>query len=300
MLSQRAIGRARTACKRYSTARNLRSVPTLPDASIDTFRQQAFEPATPALFPRGTFNHVPAIGKWFSKASGNGNSALEINRSYLSNYASTLVPIEITNQDNFARIEQPLSFFLECVYSHPSTSTYRSRPSRYFSAFVPGAKAVKKPKRQRSNDFFFFSASTPLLAPPTANVYLAQASLSDLPKGLREDVPTPELVLNAGKGDVYNSSIWLGLAPTYTPLHRDPNPNLFVQLAGRKTVRLYQPKVGHGIFAKVQERIGGSANAAIRGEEMMQGAEKKALEEEVWGGRDDARPTREACWEVEV
>ncbi|KAI7632692.1 hypothetical protein KC319_g16127, partial [Hortaea werneckii] len=118
MLSQRAIGRARTACKRYSTARNLRSVPTLPDASIDTFRQQAFEPATPALFPRGTFNHVPAIGKWFSKASGNGNSALEINRSYLSNYASTLVPIEITNQDNFARIEQPLSFFLECVYSH--------------------------------------------------------------------------------------------------------------------------------------------------------------------------------------
>merc|ERR1711939_1149989 len=167
----------------------------------------------------------------------------------------------------------------------PSTSTYRSRPSRYFSAFVPGAKAVKKPKRQRSNDFFFFSASTPLLAPPTANVYLAQASLSDLPKGLREDVPTPELVLNAGKGDVYNSSIWLGLAPTYTPLHRDPNPNLFVQLAGRKTVRLYQPKVGHGIFAQVQERIGG--------------AEKKALEEEVWGGSHEAPQRRDACWEVE-
>merc|ERR1711939_126191 len=256
MLSQRAIGRAALACKQYSTARNLRSVPTLPDASIDTFRQQAFEPATPALLPRGTFNHVPAIGKWFLKASGKGSSALEINRSYLSNYASTLVPIEITNQDNFARIEQPLSFFLD--------------------------------------------ASTPLLAPPTANVYLAQASLSDLPKGLREDVPTPELVLNAGKGDVYNSSIWLGLAPTYTPLHRDPNPNLFVQLAGRKTVRLYQPKVGHGIFAKVQERIGGSANAAIRGEEMMQGAEKKALEEEVWGGSDDGRRMRDEALEEEV
>ncbi|KAI7188379.1 cytochrome P450, partial [Hortaea werneckii] len=127
---QRAIGRAALACKQYSTARNLRSVPTLPDASIDTFRQQAFEPATPALLPRGTFNHVPAIAKWFLKASGKGSSVLEINRSYLSNYASTLVPVEITNQDNFARIEQPLSFFLECVYSHPSTSTYRSRPSR--------------------------------------------------------------------------------------------------------------------------------------------------------------------------
>jgi len=300
MLSQRAIGRVKTACRQHSTARNLRSVPTLPDASVDTFRQQAFEPAKPALLPRGTFNHVPAIEKWFLKPSSKKSGALEINRSYLSNYASTIVPIEITNQDNFARIEQPLSFFLECVYSHPSTSTYRSRPSRYFSAFVPGAKAVRKSKRQRSDDFFFFSASTPLLAPPTANVYLAQASLSDLPKGLRDDVPTPDLVLKAGKGDVYNSSIWLGLAPTYTPLHRDPNPNLFVQLAGRKTVRLYQPKVGHGIFAQVQERIGGSANAAIRGEEMMQGAEKKALEEEVWGGSHEAPQRRDACWEVEV
>lgn len=47
-------------------------------------------------------------------------------------------------------------------------------------------------------------------------------------------------------------------------------------------MRLVPPEVGRGIFARVQEKIGGEANAVVRGEEMMQGAEKKALEAEVW------------------
>jgi hypothetical protein len=33
----------------------------------------------------------------------------------------------------------------------------------------------------------------------------------------------------------------IGHPPTYTPLHRDPNPNIFVQLAGEKVVRLLAP-----------------------------------------------------------
>ena len=104
---------------------------------------------------------------------------------------------------------------------------------------------------------------------------------------MQNDVPTPSLVLSAGKGDIYDSSIWLGHAPTYTPLHRDPNPNLFVQLAGTKIVRLFKPSVGNDIFAKVQEKIGGEASAALRGEEMMKGLEKRVLEREVWGETDE-------------
>jgi len=96
---------------------------------------------------------------------------------------------------------------------------------------------------------------------------------------------------------VYDSSIWLGQAPTYTPLHRDPNPNLFVQLAGKKYVRLFKPDIGRAIFARVQESIGGSASATMRGEEMMQGAEKKALDVEVW--QDDAHYASSA-WEAEL
>jgi len=123
-----------------------------------------------------------------------------------------------------------------------------------------------------------------------ATVYLAQASLSDLPKGLAADVPTPEIVLRAGKGDIYDSSLWIGRAPTYTPLHRDPNPNLFVQLAGTKRVRLFRPEVGGEIFARVQRIVGGAGSATMRGEEMMMGEERRVLEEAVWEGKHQVVP----------
>jgi hypothetical protein len=84
--------------------------------------------------------------------------------------------------------------------------------------------------------------------------------------------------------------VWIGHPPTYTPLHRDPNPNLFVQLAGEKVVRLLAPDEGQSVFAAVRAQLGksgGRGAAAIRGEEMMQGGERALLDEAVWG--DDER-----------
>lgn len=91
------------------------------------------------------------------------------------------------------------------------------------------------------------------------------------------------LVKAAGKGDIYDANIWVGQPPTYTPLHRDPNPNLFVQLASSKRVRLYEPSIGAGIFRDVQRSIGQHSQANLRGEEMMDGPERTALDEAVWG-----------------
>lgn len=133
-------------------------------------------------------------------------------------------------------------------------------------------------------------------AQQSARIYIAQAPLPDLPSSMRADLPTPELVLKAGKGDVYDSSIWLGQAPTYTPLHKDPNPNLFVQLAGRKVVRLYAPKAGMRVFSRVQEMIGGGGSASMRGEEMMVGEEREVLEKEVWGEGESGGD----AWEAEL
>lgn len=130
-------------------------------------------------------------------------------------------------------------------------------------------------------------------------MYLAQAPLSDLPKALQYHLPTPAHVLQAGKGDIYGTSVWLGEAPTYTPLHRDPNPNIFVQLAGTKRVRMFNPDVGHFIFASVQRAIGGTANATMRGAEMMEGAERTVLEEAVWGTSMEELIRAEG-WECEV
>lgn len=288
MVAGRFPPAALSRCRSYASVHGLQPVPVLHTADLETFRKEAFEPATPALLPRQAFNTLPAIVKWFTPDENDAGKTT-LNRSYLARFGATRVPLEISNHDRFTRIEQSFSFFLECV--HASTSTYLPPPNRYFSAYVPNARTIRR--TNHSNDFF--SAAT--FTTPTARVYLAQAPIDDLPQALRDDLPTPELVLRAGKGDIYDSSIWLGQAPTYTPLHRDPNPNLFVQLAGRKSVRLLRPEAGRAIFAKVQEMIGGNASATMRGEEMMQGAEKRALEEEVWGDGPNPDGT---VWQAEL
>ncbi|KAF2722579.1 Clavaminate synthase-like protein [Polychaeton citri CBS 116435] len=242
----------RSPCLRYCLARSFASVDgpkkvaVLKDTGIETFKAQAFELAKPALLPHRCFKDVPAVSRWFTTVDEpDKESTVKLNEQYLSAFDTHIVPLELTTASgNFARIDQPLSYFLSA------------------------SKLTKS--RQISRD-------------PIVSVYLAQASLSDLPPELQADVPKPAIVLKAGRGDIYSSSIWLGEAPTNTPLHRDPNPNLFIQLAGRKIARLFPPKVGQGIFAAVQDEVGGIGNALIRGEEMMMGKEKVALEAAVWG-----------------
>lgn len=122
---------------------------------------------------------------------------------------------------------------------------------------------------------------------PQSRLYVAQAPLNRLPKPMQDDLPTPELVTKAGKGDLYDASIWLGVAPTYTPLHRDPNPNLYLQLAGRKTIRLLEPDVGQKIFNGVQATLGSrTSSGKFRGDEMMKGQEKTILEARIWSGEN--------------
>ena len=131
-------------------------------------------------------------------------------------------------------------------------------------------------------------------------LYMAQASLATLPKAMRDDLPIPGFVAKAGKGDVYDSNLWMGIPPTYTPLHRDPNPNLFVQLAGHKVVRMMSPNAGNVVFGHVQNALGRSGSSAFRGEEMMRGEEKRLLEDQVWGGPSLDSETRHHRYEVSL
>jgi hypothetical protein len=62
-------------------------------------------------------------------------------------------------------------------------------------------------------------------------------------------------------------------------LHRDPNPNLFVQLAGRKVVRLLKPEHGRQLYERLSAAAG---RAHMRGEDMMSGLEMEKLEDAVW------------------
>ena len=114
-------------------------------------------------------------------------------------------------------------------------------------------------------------------------LYLAQASFSDLPQAMIDDLPAPDIVTKAGKGDIYDTNLWIGVPPTYTPLHRDPNPNLFVQLVGQKTVRMMKPEDGQEVFAHVQRTLGKFGSATFRDEGMMKGRERSVLEDAIWG-----------------
>lgn len=260
-----------TAAK--ATTRGLRFHPleTLPDEPVDIskFRRSYFVPQLPVVLPRGKFKSLPAVRRWFSRS---GSSIIQsLNYTYLQQYGDCQVPLELTS---FSRSSS------SPIDSSPTAPECKSFTHSYspLSFFLQWTKlAEESPQCPRSD------SST-----SERRVYLAQCQLLDLPSALRDDLlPTPRLVSDTGKGDIYDTNIWLGLAPTYTPLHRDPNPNLFVQLAGRKCVRLCAPEIGMRVFTQVRKKVDGCHSglrqeAVFRGEEMFHGLERELLEREVW------------------
>jgi Cupin-like domain len=232
------------ASRLYST--ELRTVHNLPSWDLTIFRDRAFIPKLPVLLPQDASKEPPASSSWFQSQDGD-HSLRNLNYTHLTQFGDAIVPLELTRNHEagnatFERFNAPLSLFLDWM---------------------------RKQQNLKSDS-------------SSSRLYLAQCQISALPKELQDDLPTPEIVLKAGKGDVYGANIWIGVPPTYTPLHRDPNPNFFLQLAGTKVVRLFPPNAGREIFAAVQEKLGASGNAMFRGEEMMQGQERDLLEKEVW------------------
>ncbi|CAK7220496.1 Transcription elongation factor spt6 [Sporothrix eucalyptigena] len=198
----------------------------------------------------------------------------------------------------------PLAGFIEWLKKTPSTTltttTVRPGLAELLTHYISLSSTCQddKPRliRLKAPLALFLAAveynSINKTTGPITQLYIAQAPLGELPHRLQQDVPAPNLVQHAGRGDIYDSSVWLGLEPTYTPWHRDPNPNLFCQLCSSKTVRLTGPKAGERIFRQVQEDLMKtrrsdlhSASSRIRGEEMMQGPERELLHRAVW--RDD-------------
>lgn len=195
--------------------------------------------------PEACFHALPAIHRWFIESTCHDSSVALLNYSYLRLFQGAIVSLE------FTRLKS----------KHADDSTFL-RAEAPLSVFLNWTTHAKPDTLER--------------------LYIAQASVSALPEELINDLPTPDLVTQAGKGDIYDTNIWMGVPPTYTPLHRDPNPNLFAQLAGQKIVRLLAPEVGQKVFASVQESMGRTASATFRGEEMMIGEEKALLEARIW------------------
>lgn len=220
----------------------------LRNGSIEVFRQEAFVPSTPAVLPKGHFHDFPAISRWFLIPE-NGSDAVALHHEYLKQFGDALVA-------------QEYSCFSESSREAATVASLFRRQELPLSNFLRWAKEGGKDERIR--------------------IYLAQTSIAALPSKMRDDLPVPDLVTQAGRGDVYDSSIWIGVPPTYTPLHDDPNPNILVQIAGYKTVRLLPPDIGHGVFVEAQRSLGKRNSARFRGEEMMVGAEGQLMEDLIW------------------
>lgn len=231
----------------YTSTARWRPLCALENGNLETFREKAFIPSKPALLPKAYFISLPSIQKWFLPTQDE-TGTVALNHSYLSKFGDAIVPLEFTRLSTASAASQD------------ETSFQRAEVPFYI--------------------FLEWTKSATLATPE--RLYLAQASFASLPETLKADLPTPEIVARSGKGDIYDTNIWMGIPPTYTPLHRDPNPNLFVQLAGHKIVRILPPEMGDKVFAQVQDALGRSGSTAFRGEDMMKGEEKRLLEDRVW------------------
>lgn len=267
---------------RCQSKRAISSVPQTENENLDAFRNAAFVPELPLLI-RGSHKLAPTT-KWFTYQQGSSASL----STHLTRFSDVLFPYELI-QHSHPDQQEPIKSFADWLRPRqPDLALHLSDVVDQL-----GDSDFNSPTPQIT--FHQFHAPLGLLEQATVynalvdeehrvkRLYIAQSQLNELPPALNNDLPAPAIVRQAGKGDIYDSSIWLGLEPTYTPLHRDPNPNLFVQLLSAKTVRLLKPSLGQQLYARIQHQLGYRGHSRFRGSEMMQGPERAALYDAVWG-----------------
>ncbi|OAR02908.1 hypothetical protein LLEC1_04546 [Akanthomyces lecanii] len=263
----------------------------------ESFKRGAFAEKRPALFRKDYGSptlSLPALNEWFEApapgiAATGGRLSKQFEGLYQLPFPYELVGASNENLEALHALCESLvasQDMQDQIMAGILHSTVSGSPgSRFFQLFAPLKllhKALEFNQVRRASNC------------STVELYIAQSLLADLPAELQRDLPTPKLVLEAGKGDVYSSSIWLGTEPTYTPLHRDPNPNLFCQLHRQKVVRLLPPQLGEQLYLQVQVQLRLQGSSRIRGTEMMEGEERKVLHEAVWQPRKSIEEMCEA------
>ncbi|UNI22704.1 hypothetical protein JDV02_008567 [Purpureocillium takamizusanense] len=255
------------------------SVDRHPD--IHAFQQKALIPEKPLVFRHeagSPTSQLQAAAKWFTQ----DESGRRVLTSHVTNFDDWPFPYELV-QSSSQKKDAVISFrdwlmkssaFSDQMMAGILQTAITEGDGRQFSQlYGPLQLLIKALEFNKLQDAKGLS---------TLELYIAQSMLSDLPQPLQHDLCTPELVRGAGKGDVYSSSVWLGTEPTYTPLHRDPNPNLFCQLCGDKLLRILPPTVGDRLYFEVQVKIRQRGNSRIRTTEMMEGDERAVLHDAVW------------------
>ncbi|KAI0198210.1 hypothetical protein F4808DRAFT_266645 [Astrocystis sublimbata] len=309
-------------------ARQVQAVATTDgDVALDTFRKLAWEPSDPQPLHMRRSHDLPASGQWFAQPTEPPIGDGKLNQVFLGpsfaglehdiSSSSQLCSYEILVDDKQSSTASPspgrappsscsnraLRHFV--VWLNTPTEQEDPSPSAQLYLQLAGWILLSAQESPTRSTFLQFQAPLGFIAAASrynaltrdpayrlTNLYVAQTSTQSLPPDLQSALPQPLIASAAGKGDIYGTSLWLGLQPTYTPLHRDPNPNLFYQLAGSKVVRLMTDRGGKAVFRNMRRRLGaqhpGSGSPGMRGAEMMSGPESELLHQAVWGDDDDS------------
>ncbi|KAN0065048.1 hypothetical protein ACQY0O_001541 [Thecaphora frezii] len=98
----------------------------------------------------------------------------------------------------------------------------------------------------------FIAGSIPWHTSPIAPMvgYMAQFDLLSSSPSLSHDAPRLPYTVAGPRGarEQWRSNVWIGPSSTFTPLHRDPYENLFVQVVGRKRIHIFPPTAESSLY----------------------------------------------------
>ncbi|CAL8470425.1 g9967 [Coccomyxa elongata] len=117
----------------------------------------------------------------------------------------------------------------------------KSQPGRTFDAGVPVPLSLLLNAMQLTLE------QEPDQANSQLKLYLAQRDVAEVLPELAANIPEAPPFPGLAER-LHQRSVWLGCAGTLTPLHHDPYHNLFCQVWGSKTVRLYSPQQSQSLY----------------------------------------------------
>ncbi|KAF5648398.1 hypothetical protein F52700_1090 [Fusarium sp. NRRL 52700] len=249
--------------------------------TTEAFRTRSFELKKPVVFAKDQGSpaaNLPALENWFMDEeelyrTANTNTPRQPLSRHFRRFRHPIVTYEIyapsqKQKDSLVMFRDSLDRDVH------DDAVVRSWDNCFNQEAVVDGVVDETVNNIANRDFYRFTAPLRLFN---------KCPIEDLPMSLQDDLPTPKILKSVGRGDIYGTSIWLGFVPTYTPLHRDPNPNFFCQLFGNKVLRLMLPKPGQALFGEIQAKMEKTDNGRLRTEDMMQGEEREKLHDAVWG-----------------
>ncbi|KAK9383028.1 uncharacterized protein V2V93DRAFT_116765 [Kockiozyma suomiensis] len=201
------------------------------DISRTTFIKDFLQESIPCVF-KSQFSHLPALTRWVRPEkddfSGQERSrqALRIDhflRLISENGRDPFVDVET------GRFNPDVQRLVEGQFTSPMQTV--SQQTDFTRTEIPLSLFLK-----------IHSAVPESLPESMRNIYLAQTPLLESLPALKSDfLPLPKYLPAEAEKHVYGCSAWIG-RNTYTPRHFDPNENLYVMIAGRKKITLWEPE----------------------------------------------------------